>query len=35
MGKIKNFISKITVHKKDTESFINNELVSMGSGEKK
>lgn len=33
MGKISNLISSITVKKEDRESFIDNELVTMGKGE--
>ena len=34
MGKLKNFISHITVHKKDKDLFIENELKFMGPGQK-
>lgn len=34
MGKLRNFISHITVHQKDKDSFIKNELADMGPGEK-
>lgn len=33
MGKISNLISSITVKKEDRDSFIGNELVTMGKGE--
>ena len=33
MGKLRNFISQITVHKDDRDSFIENEIKYMGPGE--
>ncbi len=32
MGKLRNFFSHITVHKKDKDSFIKNEVANMGPG---
>ena len=32
MGKFRNFISHITVHKKDVDSFVEGELAGMGRG---